>query len=103
MTALLVGELMWTAYLLVACARVRADGAIPQRVAWDVRAAARPVGRHRVGRRGYSASFPFVCPANQFPPEDYVNGFKNQYQSQSLSPIQAEAYSIAAERVAALM
>ena len=40
-------------------------------------------------------------PANQFPPEDYVNGFKNQYQSQSLSPIQAEAYSIAAERVAA--
>ncbi len=40
-------------------------------------------------------------PANQFPPEDYVNGFKNQYQSQSLSPIQAEAYSLAAERVAA--
>src|SRR5579872_3557637 len=40
-------------------------------------------------------------PANQFPAEDYVNGFKNQYQSQSLSPIQAEAYSIAAERVAA--
>jgi len=29
------------------------------------------------------------------------NGFKNQYQSQSLSPIQVEAYSIAAERVAA--
>src|SRR5579864_5175343 len=40
-------------------------------------------------------------PANQFPGEDYVNGFKNQYQSQSLSPIQAEAYSLAAERVAA--
>ena len=40
-------------------------------------------------------------PANQFPTEDYVNGFKNQYQSQSLSPIQAEAYSEAAERVAA--
>jgi hypothetical protein len=40
-------------------------------------------------------------PASQFPGEDYVNGFKNQYQSQSLSPIQAEAYSLAAERVAA--
>ncbi len=40
-------------------------------------------------------------PASQFPAEDYVNGFKNQYQSQSLSPIQAEAYSLAAERLAA--
>lgn len=39
-------------------------------------------------------------PANQFPPEDYVNGFKNQYQSQSLSPIQVEAYSVAAEHLA---
>jgi hypothetical protein len=39
-------------------------------------------------------------PANQFPPEDFVNGFKNQYQSQSLSPIQIEAYSVAAERLA---
>jgi len=42
-----------------------------------------------------------TAPANQFPAEDFVNGFKNQYQSQSLSPIQVEAYSIAAERVAA--
>jgi hypothetical protein len=40
-------------------------------------------------------------PASQFPPEDFVNGFKNQYQSQSMSPIQAEAYGIAAEKVAA--
>jgi len=40
-------------------------------------------------------------PASQFPPEDYVNGFKNQYQSQSLSPIQIEAFSVAAERLAA--
>src|SRR5213593_3221216 len=39
-------------------------------------------------------------PANQFPAEDYVNGFKNQYQSQAMSPIQAEAYGIAAEKVA---
>ena len=42
-----------------------------------------------------------ASPASQFPGEDYVNGFKNQYKSQSLSPIQIEAYSLAAERVAA--
>ncbi len=39
-------------------------------------------------------------PANQFPPEDFVNGFKNQYQAQSLSPMLFEAYSAAAERLA---
>ena len=39
-------------------------------------------------------------PAKQFPPEDYVNGFKNQYQALSVSPLLAEAYSLAAERVA---
>ncbi len=40
-------------------------------------------------------------PANQFPPEDYVNGFKGQYEALSVSPILTEAYSRAAERVAA--
>ncbi len=40
------------------------------------------------------------APANQFPPEDFVNGFKNQYQSQSLSPLLVEAYSAAAEKLA---
>jgi hypothetical protein len=40
-------------------------------------------------------------PAGQFPPEDYVNGFKNQYEALSLSPILAEAYSRAAEKLAA--
>ena len=42
-----------------------------------------------------------TAPASQFPAEDYVNGFKNQYQSQSLSPIQIEAYSRAAEHLSA--
>ena len=41
-----------------------------------------------------------TAPANQFPPEDFVNGFKNQYQSQNLSPLLVEAYSAAAERLA---
>ena len=35
-----------------------------------------------------------------FPPEDFVDGFKNQYKSQSLSPILVEAYSATAERLA---
>jgi hypothetical protein len=39
-------------------------------------------------------------PAGQFPPEDYVNGFKNQYQALSVSPLLTEAYSLAAERLA---
>lgn len=39
-------------------------------------------------------------PANQFPPEDFVNGFKNQYQGQSISPLLMEAYSQAAEKIA---
>jgi len=38
--------------------------------------------------------------AEQFPPEDFVNGFKNQYQSQSISPLLAEAYGSAAEKLA---
>lgn len=42
-----------------------------------------------------------TAPASRFPPEDFVNGFRNQYQSQSLSPLQIEAYSAAAERLAA--
>jgi len=39
-------------------------------------------------------------PALQFPPEDFVQGFKNQYQAQNLSPLLIEAYSDAAERLA---
>jgi hypothetical protein len=41
-----------------------------------------------------------TAPASQFPPEDFVNGFKNQYQSQNLSPLLMEAYSAAAEKLA---
>jgi len=41
-----------------------------------------------------------TSPADQFPPEDFVNGFRNQSQAQGLSPLLIEAYSGAAERVA---
>ena len=40
-------------------------------------------------------------PASQFPPEDFVDGFKDQYEALSVSPIQTEAYALAAERLAA--
>ena len=39
-------------------------------------------------------------PADRFPPEDFVNGFRNQIQGQSLSPLLIEAYSEAAEKIA---
>ena len=41
-----------------------------------------------------------TTPANQFPPEDFVNGYRNQSRGQSLSPLLIEAYSAAAERLA---
>jgi hypothetical protein len=40
-------------------------------------------------------------PSNGFPPEDFVNGFKGQYDSQSISPILMDAYGAAAEKLAA--
>lgn len=40
-------------------------------------------------------------PANNFPSEDYVNGFTNQYEALSVSPLLAEAYGLAAEKLAA--
>ncbi|MCC6589182.1 MAG: DUF1592 domain-containing protein [Bryobacterales bacterium] len=39
-------------------------------------------------------------PADRFPPEDFNNGFRNQVQTQSISPLLAESYSVAAERLA---
>jgi hypothetical protein len=41
-----------------------------------------------------------TAPANQFPAEDFINGFRNQSQGQSLSPLLIEGYSAAAERLA---
>jgi len=39
-------------------------------------------------------------PAQHFPPEDFVDGFKNQLRMQSMPPLLIEAYSAAAERLA---
>ena len=39
-------------------------------------------------------------PAKQFPPEDFVNGFQNQADAQSIPALLAEAYGAAAEKLA---
>lgn len=39
-------------------------------------------------------------PANSFPKEDFIHGFRNQLEGQGISPLQAEAYSTSAERLA---
>ncbi len=39
-------------------------------------------------------------PANSFPKEDFIHGFKNQLEGQGVSPLLTEAYSSAAERLA---
>lgn len=41
-----------------------------------------------------------IQPASGFPKEDFISGFKNQIEGQGISPLQAEAYSQAAERLA---
>ncbi|MFN7920491.1 MAG: DUF1592 domain-containing protein [Bryobacteraceae bacterium] len=41
-----------------------------------------------------------TSPADRFPKEDFVHGFTNQADGQSISPLLAEAYSQAAERLA---
>ena len=39
-------------------------------------------------------------PADQFPQEDFVNGFKNQTAAQDIPPLLAQAYDAAAEKLA---
>jgi len=41
-----------------------------------------------------------TSPASQFPPEDFVNGFQNQADAQSIPALLAEAYGAAAEKLA---
>lgn len=49
--------------------------------------------RDLMGERG--------APASQFPQEDFVNGFRNQYEAQNLSPIHLDAYANSAARLTA--
>jgi hypothetical protein len=42
----------------------------------------------------------FSRPALRFPPEDYVDGFKNQLTAQGMPPLLVETYSTSAEKLA---
>jgi hypothetical protein len=42
----------------------------------------------------------FTRPADQFPQEDFLHGFTNQVEGQSIPPLLAESYTIAAEKLA---
>ncbi len=41
-----------------------------------------------------------TAPSDQFPPEDFINGFRDQTRGQNLSPLLIEAYRISAEKLA---
>ena len=73
-------------------------------------AAVKPAVSHQVGLRRLTHSQynntvrdllgDYSRPADRFPPEDFVNGFKNQTRTQGIPPVLADAYSTAAERMA---
>ena len=70
----------------------------------------KPVVAHQVGLRRLTHSQynntvrdllgDYSRPADRFPPEDFVSGFKNQTRTQSIPPVLEDAYSTAAERIA---
>jgi hypothetical protein len=43
----------------------------------------------------------FTRPADQFPQEDFLHGFTNQVEGQSIPPLLAESYTLAGEKLAA--
>jgi hypothetical protein len=72
-------------------------------------AAAAPAGPTQVLRRLTHSQYnntvrellgDYSRPADRFPPEDFVNGFKNQLRTQGMPPLLAEAYSGSAEKLA---
>ena len=68
-------------------------------------AAAHQVGLRRLTHSQYNNTVrdlvgDYSRPADRFPPEDFVGGFKNQTRTQSIPPVLEDAYSTAAERIA---
>ena len=73
-------------------------------------AVVKPAAVHQVGLRRLTHSQynntvrdlvgDYSRPADRFPPEDFVGGFKNQTRTQSIPPVLEDAYSTAAERIA---
>ena len=68
-------------------------------------AASHDVGLRRLTHSQYNNTVrdligDYSRPADRFPPEDFVGGFKNQTRSQGIPPVLEDAYSRAAERMA---
>ena len=68
-------------------------------------AAAHQVGLRRLTHSQYNNTVrdllgDYSRPADRFPPEDFVGGFKNQTRTQGMPPVLEDAYSTAAERMA---
>jgi hypothetical protein len=68
-------------------------------------AVAQQVGLRRLTHSQYNNTVrdlvgDYSRPADRFPPEDFVSGFKNQTRTQSIPPVLEDAYSTAAERIA---
>ena len=73
-------------------------------------AVVKPAASHGVGLRRLTHSQynntvrdligDYSRPADRFPPEDFVGGFKNQTRTQGIPPVLEDAYSRAAERMA---
>jgi hypothetical protein len=81
----------------VAAARARLASVKPE--------ASQQVGLRRLTHSQYNNTVrdllgDFSRPADRFPPEDFVGGFKNQIRTQSIPPVLEDAYSTAAERMA---
>ena len=95
--------MMWINHLasLSAEQQSRADRLIEQARKWQ----REPLSLQRLTHSQYNHTVRDLLgdssqPANQFPKEDFIRGFKNQLEGQGLSPLLAEAYSQAAERLA---
>ncbi|HEY0284571.1 MAG TPA: DUF1592 domain-containing protein, partial [Vicinamibacterales bacterium] len=81
----------------VSAARARLEDVKP--------AVARQVGLRRLTHSQYNNTVrdlvgDYSRPADRFPPEDFVGGFKNQTRTQSIPPVLEDAYSTTAERIA---
>jgi Protein of unknown function (DUF1592)/Protein of unknown function (DUF1588)/Protein of unknown function (DUF1595)/Protein of unknown function (DUF1587)/Protein of unknown function (DUF1585) len=81
----------------VSAARARLDVVRP--------AVAHDVGLRRLTHSQYNNTVRDLVgdhsrPADRFPPEDFVGGFKNQTRAQGIPPVLEDAYSRAAERIA---
>ncbi|MBI3209114.1 MAG: DUF1592 domain-containing protein [Candidatus Solibacter usitatus] len=92
------------AAVLLAWANYLAKNPNPSAVSWNPATGSSPAAR-RLTHSQYNHTVRDLLgdatqPANQFPEEDFVDGFKNQVQAQSISPMLAEAYVTAAEKLA---